>query len=185
MLLAAVPRLAMSRTPMPKSWRRPRRSAELRRGGVPAVLTVASVQMAPLISFTTKVGKLHSPLILIDQTKAGQIGHVARQQMFRLRNTKGDASQGDFLMRTEWCPKTTIHGLPPKLTFGGKAWAQIGRESPLCPFADCWLALRHLSPGWAFPYYSVASPMHAPARPPVGQARPGLLLRRGPFYLCR
>jgi hypothetical protein len=44
--------------------------------------------------------------------------------MLRLRNTKGDAAQGDFLMRTERCFKTTFHGLPPKLMFGGK----LGRK---------------------------------------------------------
>ena len=89
------------------------------------MLAVASVQVAPLISFTTKVGKLHPPLILIDQTKADQIGQVARRQMLRLRNTRGDAAEADFFARTEWCPKTTFHSLPPKLMFGGK----LGRKS--------------------------------------------------------
>ncbi len=119
-------------------------------GRVP-LLVVASIQVAPLISLMTKVGKLHSPLILIDQMKADQIGHVARPQSFCLRNTKGDAAQGDFLMRTEWCPKTTIHGLPPSSCLV-EVWAQTGGESPLCPHADCWLPGRHLSRGWAFPY---------------------------------
>jgi len=77
---------------------------------MPAVLAIAS---APLISFTTKVGKLHSPLILIDQMKADQIGQIAHRQMLRLRNTKGDATEADFFARTERCFKTTFHGLPP------------------------------------------------------------------------
>ena len=84
---------------------------------MPAVLAVAS---APLISFTTKVGKLHSPLILIDQMKADQIGQIAHRQMLRLRNTKGDAAEADFFARTERCFKTTFHGLPPKLMFDAK-----------------------------------------------------------------
>jgi hypothetical protein len=45
--------------------------------------------------------------------------------VLRLRNTKGDAPESDFLVRVEWCPKTTFHGLPPKLMFGGK----LGRKS--------------------------------------------------------
>ena len=77
---------------------------------MPAVLAVTS---PPLISFTTKVGKLHLPLILIDQMKADQIGQIAHRQMLRLRNTKGDAAEADFFARTERCFKTTFHGLPP------------------------------------------------------------------------
>ena len=95
--------------------------------------------MAPLISFTTKVGKLQPPLVLIDQMKSGQVSHVARQQVLRLRNTKGDAPESNFLVRAEWCPKTTFHGLPPKLMFEGKhrevtARSAFGRFAfPLSP----------------------------------------------------
>jgi hypothetical protein len=105
-------------------------------GRVP-LLVVASIQVAPLISLMTKVGKLHSPLILIDQMKADQIGHVARPQSFCLRNTKGDAAQGDFLMRTEWCPKT------PKLMFGGSLGANWRRVTAL---SACGLLASRASP---------------------------------------
>jgi hypothetical protein len=50
--------------------------------------------------------------------------------MLRLRNTKADSAQCDFFMRTEWCPRTTFHGLPPKLMFGGK----LGRKSVASPW---------------------------------------------------
>jgi hypothetical protein len=61
----------------------------------------------------TKIGKPQLPLVLIDQAEADQIGHVSLREELRLRNAKGDAAQGAFLVRTEWCLKTTFHGLPP------------------------------------------------------------------------
>src|SRR5882672_9461747 len=54
-----------------------------------------------LISFTTEVGKLQLSLVIIDQTNVDQVSHVARRQVLRLRNTKGDAAKGDFLAQTE------------------------------------------------------------------------------------
>jgi hypothetical protein len=49
----------------------------------------------------TEVGELQSSLVLIDQMNMDQVSHVARRQVLRLRNTKGDAAKGDFLVRTE------------------------------------------------------------------------------------
>jgi hypothetical protein len=65
------------------------------------------------VPFAPNISERQSTFIISDQAKADQMRHVARQQMLRLRNTKADSAQGDFLMRTEWYFKVTLHGLPP------------------------------------------------------------------------
>jgi hypothetical protein len=75
-------------------------------------LSCLSFRQRP-VPFAPNISERQPTVVFSDQAKADQVRHVARQQMLRLRNTKGDAAQGDFLMRTEWCFKTTFHGLPP------------------------------------------------------------------------
>src|SRR5258708_18347191 len=65
------------------------------------------------VPFAPNISERKPTVVFSNQAKADQVRHVARQQMLRLRNTKADSAQGDFLMRTEWCFKVTLHGLPP------------------------------------------------------------------------
>ena len=66
-----------------------------------------------MVSLATSRGKLQTALLLIDKAKADQIIHVARAQNLLLGNTKGYSAEGSFLVRTERCFKTAVHGLPP------------------------------------------------------------------------